>query len=91
MIAALGLFFSNTWAKALPYLLIVGAVIAVLLGFYERGKSAGSAAIQAKNQNAMIKAQRRTLDETKAANDARDSVRAIPADRLRERDRFSRD
>lgn len=91
MIAALGLFFSNTWAKALPYILATAAVLAVLIGLYEKGKSAGRAAIEVKNKAALIKAQKRNIDETKAANDARDSVRAIPPGRVHDRDNFSRD
>lgn len=91
MLAALGLLFSNTWTKILPYILIAGAVLAVLVGLYEKGKSAGRAAIEVKNKDALIKAQKRNIDETKAANDARDSVRAVPRERVRERDPFSRD
>lgn len=90
MIAALGLFFSNTWAKALPYLLIVGAVLAVLIGFYERGKSAGRAAIEANQQKATIRAQQRNANDIRTSISARDAVRALPASRLRDHDEFER-
>lgn len=89
MLAALGFFFSNTWAKILPYALIVGAVLAVLAGFYERGKSAGSAAIEAKNKDATLRATARTISEMVTASDVRGDVRAHP-DKLREHDPFER-
>lgn len=90
MLAAIGLLFSNTWAKILPYVLIVGAVLAVLAGFYERGKSAGSAAIEAKNKDATLRATARTVSEIRAADSARSDIRALPPDRVREHDPFER-
>ena len=89
--AALGLLFSSTWSKVWPYLLIAGAIIAVLLGFYEKGKTAGTAAIQAKDNAALIKAQKRTINEQNAATMARDSVRELPPSQVLDRDKFSRD
>lgn len=89
--AVISLFLSDAWTKIWPYALIVGAVLAVLAGFYEKGRSAGAAAIQAKNQNTLIKAQKRNSDELQVSIKARDTAADIPVDKLRQRDAYSRD
>lgn len=79
--------FSKIW----PYVLMALAVLSVIFGLYNTGRKAGKAAIEAKINNKIIKAQEKTIDEIMQANTIRDTISTLPIDRLRERDRFSRD